>query len=42
MREVTARLRDNGNFPWFKVEAENFESIHSHNAYAMVESVPEL
>ena len=38
VREVTERLRKNGNFPWFRVEAENFESIHNHNAYAMVES----
>ena len=26
-----------GIFPWFSVEAENFESIHNHNAYAYVE-----
>lgn len=25
-------------FSWFSVEAENFESIHSHNAYAYAES----
>lgn len=41
VREVTERLRANGNFPWFRVEAENFESIHNHNAYAMVESSQE-
>ncbi len=41
VREVTERLRANGNFPWFRVEAENFESIHNHNAYALVESGPE-
>ena len=22
---------------WFRVEAENFESIHNHNAYAVIE-----
>ncbi|MCB1086746.1 MAG: GTP cyclohydrolase I FolE2, partial [Verrucomicrobiae bacterium] len=22
---------------WYRVEAENFESIHNHNAWAMVE-----
>jgi len=22
---------------WYKVEAENFESIHNHNAYACIE-----
>ncbi len=26
-------------FKWFSVEAENFESIHSHNAYAYTESI---
>ncbi len=24
-------------FCWYRVEAENFESIHNHNAYAMIE-----
>ncbi|HUT53779.1 MAG TPA: GTP cyclohydrolase FolE2 [bacterium] len=37
VREVTRRLRDDPNFTWFRVEAENFESIHNHSAYAMVE-----
>lgn len=37
VREVTLRLRADGNFPWFRIEAENFESIHNHSAYAMVE-----
>ncbi|HEY4780788.1 MAG TPA: GTP cyclohydrolase, FolE2/MptA family [Chthoniobacterales bacterium] len=23
--------------PWYKIEAENYESIHNHNAYAMIE-----
>ena len=36
VREVCRKLKKEGNFPWFKVEAENFESIHNHNAYAMV------
>jgi GTP cyclohydrolase I len=22
---------------WYRVEAENFESIHNHNAYALIE-----
>jgi len=26
-----------GKFPRFSVEAENFESIHNHSAYAYVE-----
>jgi GTP cyclohydrolase I len=25
------------SFKWFSVEAENFESIHNHNAYAYTE-----
>jgi len=37
VREVTRKLIAHGNFPWFKVEAENFESIHNHSAYAEVE-----
>jgi len=37
VREITRRLREDENFTWFKVEAENFESIHNHSAYAMVE-----
>ena len=37
VREVTRKLSANGNFPWFTVEAENFESIHNHSAYALVE-----
>ena len=30
---------DNGNadITWYKVEAENYESIHNHNAYACIE-----
>jgi GTP cyclohydrolase I len=35
VREVYARLRDEGRFPRFQIEAENFESIHNHNAYAL-------
>jgi len=37
VREVTRRLKADENFTWFRVEAENFESIHNHSAYAMVE-----
>jgi GTP cyclohydrolase I len=37
VREASKRLKKNGNFPWFTVEAENFESIHNHSAYAFVE-----
>ncbi|MDR1803126.1 MAG: GTP cyclohydrolase I FolE2 [Treponema sp.] len=37
VREVYGRLRDLGKFPRFSVEAENFESIHNHSAYAYAE-----
>jgi GTP cyclohydrolase I len=37
VREVTRKLENRGEFPWFSVEAENFESIHNHSAYAYVE-----
>jgi GTP cyclohydrolase I len=37
VRNVALRLEADPNFTWFKVEAENFESIHNHSAYACVE-----
>jgi len=37
VREVTQKLEETGDFRWFSVEAENFESIHNHSAYAYVE-----
>jgi len=37
VREVYSRLVEIGTFPRFSVEAENFESIHNHSAYAFVE-----
>jgi GTP cyclohydrolase I len=37
VRSVLSRLRDTNNFPWYRIEAENFESIHNHSAYAMIE-----
>jgi GTP cyclohydrolase IB len=37
VREVTQKLEATGDFRWFSVEAENFESIHNHSAYAYVE-----
>ncbi len=38
VRAVTEKLRSNENIEWFRVECENFESIHNHSAYALVES----
>lgn len=37
VRNVAARSEDQENITWYRVEAENFESIHNHNAYAVVE-----
>jgi GTP cyclohydrolase I len=41
VREVTDKLKNDHRFSWFSVEAENFESIHNHNAYAYTEFSPE-
>ena len=37
VREVIQKLEETGDFRWFSVEAENFESIHNHSAYAYAE-----
>jgi GTP cyclohydrolase IB len=37
VRCALSRLREKKNFPWYRIEAENFESIHNHSAYAMIE-----
>ncbi len=37
VREAYSRLAAQSNISWFSVEAENFESIHNHSAYAAVE-----
>lgn len=37
VRDITTRLRDDDRITWFRVESENQESIHTHNAYALVE-----
>jgi len=36
VRGVAARLAADARFDGFSVEAENFESIHNHNAYARI------
>lgn len=38
VRNVVVKLRKNKSITWYTIEAENFESIHNHNAYAMIES----
>ena len=37
VRNVAAGLKQHSKVGWYRVEAENFESIHHHNAYAMIE-----
>jgi len=37
VRSVAVHLNSDDNFTWYSVEAENFESIHNHSAYAYVE-----
>jgi GTP cyclohydrolase I len=37
VRNVATHLNALPHVTWYKVEAENFESIHNHNAYACIE-----
>jgi len=37
VRSIAVELNKDDNFTWYCVEAENFESIHNHSAYALVE-----
>jgi GTP cyclohydrolase IB len=39
VRNVAVRLREDKRILSYRVEAENFESIHNHNAFAVVEGV---
>ena len=38
VRDVAEKLKKDENVTWFSVSAENFESIHNHNAYAFIAS----
>jgi GTP cyclohydrolase IB len=38
VRNIVLKLKENKKITWYIVEAENFESIHNHNAYAQIES----
>jgi len=38
VRAVTEKLAAVKEITWFRIECENFESIHNHSAYALVES----
>jgi GTP cyclohydrolase I len=37
VRNVAARSDTHESITWYRVEAENFESIHNHSAYAVIE-----
>jgi GTP cyclohydrolase I len=37
VRNIASRANAVPEITWYRVEAENFESIHNHNAYALVE-----
>jgi len=37
VRNVALKLNAHLEVTWYKVEAENYESIHNHNAYACIE-----
>lgn len=37
VRNIATRCERDKNITWYRAEAENFESIHNHNAYALIE-----
>jgi GTP cyclohydrolase I len=37
VRNVAQRATDHPGVSWFRVEAENYESIHNHQAFAIIE-----
>jgi GTP cyclohydrolase I len=37
VRNIAARSDAVADITWYRIEAENFESIHNHNAYALIE-----
>jgi len=37
VRDIAARLNEDDRVEWYVVESENFESIHNHSAYALIE-----
>jgi GTP cyclohydrolase I len=38
VRDIASKLKQDDNITWFSVSAENFESIHNHNAFALITS----
>lgn len=41
VRHAASALEGDARVAWFRVEAENHESIHSHNVFAEIERTPE-
>ncbi|HEX7029346.1 MAG TPA: GTP cyclohydrolase, FolE2/MptA family, partial [Gammaproteobacteria bacterium] len=37
VRDIAVRLNEDERIAAYSVESENFESIHNHSAYALVE-----
>lgn len=37
VRDIAAKFMGNDNIKFFSIEAENMESVHSHNAFAFIE-----
>ncbi len=37
VRNIAVKANADPRIVWYRVEAENYESIHNHNAYAMIE-----
>ena len=37
VRDLAAALEKEGRIAWYRVDSENYESIHNHNAYAQIE-----
>ncbi|MDK2885612.1 MAG: cyclohydrolase [Thermosipho sp. (in: thermotogales)] len=37
-RDIALKLKEDKRIKWFRVEVESFESIHTHNAFACVDS----
>jgi GTP cyclohydrolase I len=40
VRNIALRCNRHPDITWYRVEAENLESIHNHSAYAMIEKSP--
>ena len=36
VRDLALRLEDDDRITWYSINSENYESIHSHNAYAQI------